>query len=307
MIHDLDESLDSEMSVRRVTGVKPLSDSGRIRAIKLLKVSSFLYKNIFHDVNTILVFTDGKEVDQSCPRNRCTFLVDMKRNILFAFIPKVASSTIKAFFLKAADLKEFESKFPANSSHTPGFHTYANKKLMRVSATYFTSEELKAFYKMIIVRHPFERLVSAYRDKALEPNKRGFYKSYFNAVMRQTRNGTIITKLSILTFPEFVWMLLKTDPYRMDVHWMPYWARVEPCWIQYDFIGKMETIEDLNEVKKKLRLFDKNQIWKNRSNSSTSQVAKKFFSQIKRADVMKLYDIYYPDFQLFGYSVDGYL
>jgi hypothetical protein len=71
------------------------------------------------------------------------------------------------------------------------------------------------------VRHPFERLLSAFRDKlenkniGLEHGVEHFYMSYGRKIVQKYRNDS--SKRLEPTFPEFVTYLIKEDPIRYNV------------------------------------------------------------------------------------------
>ena len=96
-------------------------------------------------------------------------------------------------------------------------------------------------FRFMVVRHPFERILSAYRDK-LEDLARdidardGFYYTMYGkhivAEYRQqeAKNSTEKEKLGREpTWREFVTYLLNTPVTKFDEHWMPIWMLCSPC------------------------------------------------------------------------------
>ena len=51
------------------------------------------------------------------------------------------------------------------------------------------------------------------------------------------------------TFSEFLQSLADHTPKSIDqnIHWEPYWSACYPCDIQYDYVLKLETIEEDSE------------------------------------------------------------
>lgn len=105
----------------------------------------------------------------------------------------------------------------------------------------FKEAERRSF-KFTVVRHPFRRLVSAYRDRLVK-NPDSFQARKFNPLIRG-ENSTIPP-----TFPQFVRFLLSTPPAEYDPHWTPFWLHCSPCSVSYDAIVKLETADrDMNEI-----------------------------------------------------------
>ncbi|KAK7065346.1 hypothetical protein SK128_015664 [Halocaridina rubra] len=188
--------------------------------------------------------------------------------------------------------------------------------------------------KFMIVRHPFERLVSAYRDKLENTNigkEHGvehFYKKYGRKIVAKYRppgkglpairysqdmdDPSIPAPKGIEpTFGEFVKYIIATDlVYYADDHWMPYYLHCTPCLLDYDVIAKFETLErDQTYIIKEKHLESKiKPSWKHLTNGiKTADTIKKYFATITKKDLMGLYEKYKLDFELFGYSIDEYL
>ncbi|XP_067009624.1 carbohydrate sulfotransferase 11 [Anabrus simplex] len=189
--------------------------------------------------------------------------------------------------------------------------------------------------KLLVVRHPFERLLSAYRDK-LENMQAGqehgtvhYYRKYGRRIVAKYRPGGNDTKTETLlrpdqylwnpnqprpagvepTFNEFVRYLLDTDLSNYaDDHWIPYYLYCTPCLLKYDIIAKVETLQqDQVYVIHSANL--QNLIkprWLHRTMNNTL-VTKRYFSQLSTEQVHRLYNKYKLDFELFNYKVDKYL
>jgi len=144
----------------------------------------------------------------------------------------------------------------------------------------------KDFNFLIVVRHPFLRLVDAYRDK-IENN---------------------LSDSKIQNFAEFVDTLIRTPPNLMDKHWAPYSKVCIPCKISYSTILKLETLDrDLNWLFKKLDIKHYQQDFYNLLVEKTAQktsesLSRKYFSQTKKMNIRRLYEKYQVDFEMFGYE-----
>ena len=136
----------------------------------------------------------------------------------------------------------------------------------------FLSSAAKNFFSFITVRHPFERLLSAYRDRFFamddseyEQNKAAlFRRRYGLKIIQEHRYDKIIfaqqrcqvfkpkrtrpqpnnsTYTTAPTFPEFISYLLATDVTKYNSHWLPVHLLCRPCSLQYTLIAKTETIK----------------------------------------------------------------
>ncbi|XP_053989738.1 carbohydrate sulfotransferase 11-like [Hylaeus volcanicus] len=187
---------------------------------------------------------------------------------------------------------------------------------------------LKVTKKLLVVRHPFERLLSAYRDK-LENSVAGrehgtlhFYRKYGSKIVQKyrERNYTEPTKDQVIrlegipspagiepTFREFVQYLINTDLASYgDDHWMPYYLFCTPCIVDYDIIAKVETMwrDQIYTIHKLgLQKVIKPRWRHSGGHSSASRI---YFSQLNKDMVQKLYGKFKLDFDLFDYSPDDY-
>jgi len=123
-----------------------------------------------------------------------------------------------------------------------------------------------------------------------------------------------VQRLSVgnVTFAEFAQYVVDTwsSGKQLDRHWMPQNQLCHPCYIDYDFIGRFENLNnDARHVLAKItasggpgsnatfpfqNAFDKN--------VPLSQIVRSFYANLSRNIVQKLIRIYKLDYQLFGYD-----
>ncbi|XP_050459280.1 carbohydrate sulfotransferase 9-like [Cataglyphis hispanica] len=187
---------------------------------------------------------------------------------------------------------------------------------------------LNASRRLLIVRHPFERLLSAYRDK-LENSVAGrehgtlhFYRKYGAKIVKKYRRNNftkprpdqVIQRDDIPspagvepTFREFVDYVIDTDLGSYgDDHWMPYYLYCTPCLVKYNIIANVESLwRDQVYAINKLGLRDKIKPRWRHSNGHVN-ASRIYFRQLNRATVRKLYEKLRLDFELFDYSPDIY-
>ena len=227
--------------------------------------------------------------------------------------------------------------------------TLADEKLKHLGATNPNNHEFVNYINnlpkkheltgFIVVRHPFERLVSAYRDKLernnlLEPY---YYKNYGKYFVQRYRNAAIRklgesyfseennygTPLKVLngrrpnadlpSFWEFAQSVI--DKYRMDMHWQPIKEYCSVCNVismkTFRYILKFE------ELKNEENLFLSHVKW-NVSNErlgsklnvnkpvaiSGHELTLLYFSALSEQQIKQLYKVYELDFLLFDYHFD---
>lgn len=248
-----------------------------------------------------------------CPARQCPIFVDHSHRVAFCFIPKVASTSVKTFF---ADLLNV-----SNPSIGPySVHSVFNEKVLRVGPSHFPRSKLKKYARVIFVRHPFERLVSAFADKAGKPRsqERFFYEVYWDKAIPGRNGSQHPGSEKALTFSVFVDYILSKPDHQWDDHWAPYYSRCEPCIFKYDVVGKLETGDrDFALLFARLGLRNGSVRVPPRKNSSkgrgvgrdgaSRKSARDYFAELSSSQVKRLYERYYYDFELFGYDARGYL
>ena len=208
----------------------------------------------------------------------------------------------RSFTGKQENINEFEI-------HTIDFMSQHGMKRLYMYSDDEIQNRLKTYFKFLVVRHPMQRLVSAFRDKFGSETQSGF-KNYAREIQNQEKN----CKLSFFNFIEYISSVHrnKINNYNngaryLEGHWAQYSTLCHPCHIDYDYIVKFETMrEDAAYVLSKLephhQCLEKkyHELFKN--SQSTSSVFDQYFSTLTAEQTERLKDIYNVDFKLFGYE-----
>ncbi|KAK8386108.1 hypothetical protein O3P69_010674 [Scylla paramamosain] len=231
-------------------------------------------------------------------------------DMVYCKVPKSGSSTWVYNLLKIAGAPEDHIKSDIGlhrllRDYYPKMHTSHMKRVFKKS------------FKFVVVRHPFERLLSAYRDK-LEDYQRDlmfrdgyYYTLYGKSIVKLYRDDgdrTLVNRTEP-TWKEFVRYVINTPPSKFDEHWKPIYTLCSPCVVKYDVIAKMETFsEDTQYIINQVGLENVLHVeWIHRTaKTKTSDVALKYYSQLTVNQVEQLYEKYRLDFDLFGYDYDDY-
>ena len=151
--------------------------------------------------------------------------------------------------------------------------------------------------------------MSAYRNK-LNPGLHWYHERYGKEIARMVRpRNAKRSRGDDITFPEFIEYIVDSGKYKgfFDEHWRPMYQLAYPCIINYDFIGKFETLhDDITYVLQKAYGLDPvdDSPFKHTSKKTDKSVVASFFKDVPASDIEKLKEIYALDFQLFNYSTD---
>lgn len=170
--------------------------------------------------------------------------------------------------------------------------------------------------RFMIVRHPFERILSAYRDKLEHRKGRDFYYRHYGLqiVKSEREDNSTFTNRDEPTFVEFLKYLVKTRIF--DEHWRPFTAECAPCEMNYQIILKMESLEEEQLfLATKLNLLDylfalSSTGWlmqnTNPNGRTERKYAEQYYREVPKQLLQQVYMLYEADFRLFDYSPKKY-
>lgn len=218
-------------------------------------------------------------------------------------------------------------QIPASLAHSPGMFTKFS------DLTDVEKESvLMNYVKFLIVRHPFERLLSAFRNK-LEgdlPSSKYFQNRIGKQIIKNFRPNPSNESLNYghdVTFSEFVQYLLTPElnvNKTYNEHWEPITNLCSPCLINYNIIGesgyqrfnqisfyshflltgKYETLMDDSALALYLTNTTNISFPSVQKTSGTYELLEKYFEPFPIKITRNLYRIYEQDFKLFGYDLE---
>ncbi|XP_050029577.1 carbohydrate sulfotransferase 8-like [Dermacentor andersoni] len=241
-----------------------------------------------------------------CPPHLCPIFVDDRRKVALCFVPKVASTSLKSLFASLLRINATSSK---GDDDDDALHALFNERVFRIGPTHWPRSKLRQYTRVLFVRHPFERLVSAFEDKAGGPRdrERFFYDVYWDRIMAGSRSSNATDNSTRVTFPQFVDYLLRVPVSQWDDHWAPFYSRCEPCLFRYNFVGHLETAgKDMALLWRRMGLPPPESSTLERRNAKPRR-HRRYFDQLTASQVEGLYRRYFYDFVLFGYDHRGYL
>ncbi|XP_018012037.1 carbohydrate sulfotransferase 8 [Hyalella azteca] len=224
-----------------------------------------------------------------------------REQLVVCFSAKVGTTSWCHYLLKHA----FPNASYFNTSNAQ-LHLIALRQLVSQPQRLDILQQLGSYTKVVNVRHPFARLVSAYRDK-IEPCSTD-PKCYANR-----KRPPLPTMLDFKDFVQFLIDKIKVPVVAdrssfnsYDVHWRPYFLNCGVCDLSYKYIIKMETWnEDLRYLLPKFNIAAGDDVHGNALNSTNASY--RYFKTLPRPLILQLYEIYKIDFEMFDYSLDEYL
>ena len=199
------------------------------------------------------------------------------------------------------------------SVHTPAY-------LKRVGMEFVNtlSHDMLNYTKILLVRNPLERIISAYEDKFMP--KVSFRLRALEQYIKTQRNKTQMTnerRPTGITFNEFVMGVGEVGfpPSQMEVHFNTYYSICRICQITYDYIVFQETLlDDASYIFKHILKSDMDPYpLLNPRNGPTSDENHSKLTKHQRYDsltpqaksIIRSYLL--PDSVLFGYDIDKWL
>lgn len=252
----------------------------------------------------------GRPMQRPEPSQLDHLLVDHHHKLLYCYVPKVACTNWKRVFMVLTG--------KTNTTHLlgiPAADAHAEGTLTRLSdlPKKRINKILKDYNAFIMVRHPFERLLSAFRNK-LEgdlPSAKYFQKRIGRHIIRKYRPEPTERDLAEgdnVTFKEFVLYLITegTNNDSVNEHWRAVQHLCHPCSIKYSYIAKYETFAtDVSALLEYIGLGDLE--FPAQRSSNTSQRLESYLRQLSVENVERLYRVFEADFKLFQYSLDQLL
>ncbi|KAL2103883.1 hypothetical protein ACEWY4_000751 [Coilia grayii] len=246
------------------------------------------------------------------PEDLRHLVVDDEHGLLYCYVPKVACTNWKRVLMVLTGKGRYREPLaiPANEAHVPG-----NLRTLSEYSPAEINRRLRSYLKFIFVREPFERLVSAYRNKFTRSYNTAFHKRYGTKIVQRHRvnpKARSLERGDDVSFEEFVYYLVDPRTQReepFNEHWERVHSLCHPCLIHYDVVGKYETLAQDSQYVLKLAGVDSMVRFptSGKTTRTTGDMAAKYFQNINPFYQKKLFNLYRMDFLLFNYSTPAYL
>ncbi|KAM3864645.1 carbohydrate sulfotransferase 12-like [Diretmus argenteus] len=265
-----------------------------------------------------------RRFDQIPNRELDHLIVDDTHQIIYCYVPKVACTNWKRVMVVLSQSLVSPSSgkpytdpeaVPPDLVHNSSLHLTFAKFWRHYGSLsrHLMALKLQHYTKFLFVRDPFVRLISAFRNKFARPNE-DFYRQFGSVMLSRYGNvsgGVPETAAEAFaagikpTFQQFMTYLLDPETEKeaaFNEHWRQVYRLCHPCQVQYDFIGRLETLETDSE--QLLRILGVDHLLRfptGARNRTAASWERDWFTQIPMAMRRELYKLYEPDFELFGY------
>ncbi|XP_047475889.1 carbohydrate sulfotransferase 11-like isoform X2 [Penaeus chinensis] len=238
------------------------------------------------------------------PRKLNNLIVDDKNRILYCYVPKVACTNWKRVMLILTGRTNETSPLSIRSDSVHRTNVFTKLSQLQPDAI---QHRLQTYTKFLFVRHPIERVLSAFRNKFQKNyTSSAYFKKRFGVkIIKKYRQGIDPAQVPVtgdgVKFPEFVSYLIDTKRSQLNEHWATVSDMCHPCAVRYQIIGKYETLaEDSEYILRKVGA-SPDLHFPEIIPSKTTAIVESYFDMLSDEQQRNLIEIYRDDFELFGY------
>ena len=245
------------------------------------------------------------------------FVTEPKNLLGYCHVPKVASTLWMSNFagMNMLDQTMIEEKLKAMSLHDYLFSKFSKSYPKN-------SDDISKLFTFVFMRHPFERLVSAFHDKFVTVKQLNLMEPFIKYYLKTNgvKDTLILTKPWVqrhvnVTFENFVRFVLHENSINEKIsgpswHWWPFSDICKLTEIDYSFIGKLESLEeDVECILKHFPDYFKLQVIRSKLKAKVNakghhnkDMTMEYFAQLSKNVIKDLYKMYEVDFLMGGYE-----
>jgi hypothetical protein len=243
--------------------------------------------------------------------------VDDRHKLIYCSIGKSGSTTFASYLWHL----NVPNAGNDRAHNTAEFRNRTGIRFMRELSTTERKRVIKEYFKFLVVRHPFDRLVSAWENLLSKPNLShvitGSVQNVINQYVKQvnsSRKQDFDQTKETLTFQQFLQLISdkRTNSDFTNVHWASYAYNCQPCHVHYDHVFRLETLpRDINTLYNYLRGVNGSReipIIAHANNnrkiepSTKLKAISKVYKNISQTIKQGLQSVYSRDMTLFGYK-----
>lgn len=257
-------------------------------------------------------------VDSLKPDDFRHFIVDDQAKLIYCAVSKAGNTNWKRVMAVLGGAINNKQRWHYNAVQdvpgepgTPIHEPWFFKRLSEYSMEEITQRLTTRFYrKFTFVRHPFSRILSAYLDKFDGRNTvvADYYMRWYGRYMLKTYQGGKPSQTDPnykVAWHSFLEYLRDINVTALNEHWERQFSLCHPCHVKFDFVGKLEDAE--HEAPYMLDRFRLSgtpgvEYMEGYNSESDAERTVKFFENVEGDILQSLYQKYYWDFKIFGYS-----
>ena len=223
---------------------------------------------------------------------KANLVVNEKFKIAYCPVLKASSRTWRKYLLFATGLAKSFDDFDDQKFKS------AFKELSQFSPTQ-QATILNTYTKFMVVRNPFQRLESTWREKLIT-TEQPYYRNTWGKVILSRYRGRYKPDDRV-RFEEFVKYIVAGAK---DLHWTGAMHTCQPCSVKYDYILRTETsLQNAGPVLEKLNMtVALPRYGLTRVDSNMTSAVMKDYAAVDEASIKQLLLRYNLDMEAFGYQ-----
>lgn len=169
--------------------------------------------------------------------NPRVYFANDRLKIIYCRIPKNACTIFTNMMIENSAIADRFLTSPL------GPHNYLSKhsKALRITDSWVFKDP--DYFKFVVLRNPFKRLVSGYLDKFAKTTV--FEKMAKTVILSvQAEMGTELNLEKSITFEQFIEYLVKTEDSALDAHWRPQNTFLSQGLFEFDLVGQFERLDN---------------------------------------------------------------
>jgi hypothetical protein len=245
--------------------------------------------------------------------------IDEKHKLVACLPPKSGCTTWKAILANNSGPQPLPADYPVLQLHGESpLHEFNIVKFPELRNQSLRDKVLygEEYTRVIVARHPLDRVYSAYRNKLLSGKDRTMQKMHGNRILSHFHpelDRRARSEGKGVTFSEFIkYIQLPMSKPSAWAHWDSVYDICQPCHVPYDYVLKTETLDADNAlvIRQHLGPYHRglgtagNVIGGKNKHAALTRQGKVLdaYSTINASDFQYLEKRFHNDFKLFGYT-----
>ncbi|XP_014681014.1 PREDICTED: carbohydrate sulfotransferase 13-like isoform X2 [Priapulus caudatus] len=260
------------------------------------------------------LYGEANATSASSGKWKSRLLVVDKYKLVYCSVPKAGNTNWKRVLLSL--LLPSGGRPPETVSFHEAHHS---PSLLRPLSSYPSDDQqsiMRTYYKFVFARDPLSRLLSAFRNKVLgvggvDDNHRKLLVPLLMRGRGDVGDAWTEFRRKPPTLAEFVDYVIQCHERRgtLNVHWSPVADLCNVCGVDYDFVGKMETVADDARFVLAVHGLADVVVYPERRDTGyeaaeeTAGELRREYQGIPARDLAKIVAMFAKDFDVFNYSL----